>query len=132
MDLLEASRNESGTPLHHAISENRESSVRLLLDAGADVNEHGPYNFTPLHAAVISYSSMPILRLLLERGADVKARDDYRRTPGQLAVEADNNEALSLLPPVTGPARKKYQRRRSNKTRSAGSSSSRRTSKNRH
>jgi ankyrin repeat protein len=63
--------------LHAAAGGARLELVRLLLEAGADVNRRDPQNGrTPLHAAVGSgphESRIEIIALLLDAGADVNA-----------------------------------------------------------
>lgn len=62
--------------------------VRLLLEAGADVQRRGFNNWTPLHAAALT-GDADLVRLLLDAGADPEATtiidDDW--TP---AEEADH------------------------------------------
>ncbi|WZD65100.1 Ank protein [Pseudocowpox virus] len=56
--------------------------ARLLLDAGARVDECDNYGVTPLHVyAKNQWIREDVLRLLLERGADPNARDRHGVTP---------------------------------------------------
>src|SRR5204863_2871768 len=66
-------RGDSGPVDHTEAARARyEAVAQLLLEAGADVNQHGAGR-TPLHAAV--QRAMPgIVRALLARGADPNAR----------------------------------------------------------
>lgn len=79
------------TPLHHALAGEADIEVvRLLVDAGADVNAKTKpgvcnYNFygstptrgeTPLHRAA-AFASIEIVELLLQAGADRAVRDVY-------------------------------------------------------
>jgi ankyrin repeat protein len=50
--------------------------VRMLVDAGADVNAHSKQGMTPLLIAANNAGSAEIVRLLLAKGADPKATDD--------------------------------------------------------
>lgn len=65
------------TPLMYAVTNyhlNQCEIVKLLLDAGADVNQIGLLDATALHYAVISMnrrSSLEIVRLLINRGANI-------------------------------------------------------------
>lgn len=58
------------TPLHTAVVWNCEVSVRILIDAGADLNARGDLGCTPLHDAV-SFNQHRIAELLLEAGAEM-------------------------------------------------------------
>jgi ankyrin repeat protein len=67
------------TPLQAALSRDREI-VRMLLDAGANVNVADRYMRTPLHRAVEAHD-LTLVDWLLARGAQVNARDTTSRTP---------------------------------------------------
>jgi len=54
--------------------------VKLLLEAGSDVNARDSLGMTPLHRAVL-VGSADIVKLLLLNGADVNSRDNMGRTP---------------------------------------------------
>ncbi|VDL90626.1 unnamed protein product [Schistocephalus solidus] len=105
-------RNFNGeTALHSAVRKDGESAMRLLLDAGADVNardsvsrqllkvvnvqhDHRPYDYsrvyadgvTALHLAV-SLGSLYAVKLLLLRKADPNKREKNGRTPLRRACE---------------------------------------------
>ena len=67
-------RNHLGdTPLHTVCSWGEVDPVRVLLDAGAKVNERGDRGCTPLFNAVIGESA-GVVNQLLERGADPAIR----------------------------------------------------------
>jgi hypothetical protein len=65
--------------------------VRLLLDAGADVNLAG--GWTPLGAAVLK-NDLDLVRLLVQRGAHVNAKDRSHRTALQLAETVTKNAKI--------------------------------------
>ena len=68
-------------PLHHAKSP---EMVRVLLDAGLDVNERG--NMTPLISAV--YRHKPeVVKALLKNGADINLCDSYGNTALHFAIQ---------------------------------------------
>lgn len=91
--------------LHFAVQKNDLTSVRLLLDAGADVNAAAADGTTPLLASLYKWDppnatfvpgkgapaaagssqkfhpSLPVARLLLDRGAAVKIDDGTGYTP---------------------------------------------------
>jgi len=81
--------------------------ARLLLDAGADVNQRDlKWEFTPLHwAAASEYASTVLVTLLLERGAEVNAAggqpvDNFMgvpQTPVMLALQRGETAIVSTL-----------------------------------
>jgi ankyrin repeat protein len=75
--LLERGADADGGALHAAASVGHLDLVRMLLDAGADVDRRDPdTGRTPLHAAVTAgpgRDSPEIVRVLLAAGADVDA-----------------------------------------------------------
>lgn len=86
--LLEAhpelanTENQDGlTPLGYAAHYGQATSVRLLLEHGADVNaiSHSLISFIPsntaLHAALAGERSVQVIRLLLEHGASTNIAD---------------------------------------------------------
>lgn len=80
-------------PLHCAAECGHPEIVEMLLGAGADVNGHNGWKFTPLHLAVIgaregwlTENHLRICRMLIQHGADVKAIDDYDRSSLDLAL----------------------------------------------
>ena len=61
-----------------------EEAVKLLLDAGADVNAVNEADFTALHGA--AYRGLnEVIQILVEHGANINARDFRGRTPYRLA-----------------------------------------------
>ena len=57
------------TPLHLAVEEGHKATVKLLLDAGAILDEEDDNGFTPLiRSANDGYAE--IVRLLIDGGAD--------------------------------------------------------------
>jgi ankyrin repeat protein len=61
-----------------------EQAVKLLLDAGADVNGVNEADFTALHGA--AYRGLnEVIQILVEHGASINARDYRGRTPYRLA-----------------------------------------------
>ena len=72
--------------------------IRLVLEAGADVNAADADGTTPLMLACRSASDPAIIRLLLEAGADIFARDSKGDTPYDYARRSDHAEQhLALL-----------------------------------
>jgi len=77
------------TPLMFAAREGQIEAARLILAAGADVNEVDKNNIGPLLMA-ISNNRIEMARFLIERGADIHTADWYGRTPLFAAVEMRN------------------------------------------
>ncbi len=70
------------TPLMHAAAFGNLETVKLLLDAGADVNAKNDFDATALLWAARDVQKA---RLLIEHGADVNAQSKQGRTPLMLA-----------------------------------------------
>ena len=77
------------TPLLYAARDGRMDTVRMLLDAGADINQRDANEITPLIIAITN-NHPDVARFLIDRGADIKAVDWYGRTPLWAAVETRN------------------------------------------
>jgi ankyrin repeat protein len=63
-------------PLHCAAGSGDLEAMRVLVDAGADVNAAGPQSFTPLHYAA-RHHDLAAIRFLVEHGADINANSEY-------------------------------------------------------
>jgi hypothetical protein len=72
--------------------------IRLLLSSGADVNQRGINDYTPLHMAVAERNALAVLRLL-EHGAhaDLRTRIDACETPLEMARSAGLTDIAALL-----------------------------------
>jgi ankyrin repeat protein len=79
------------TPLVFAAREGDLESSRLLLDAGASVNQQTEYGWTPLLTAV-NNRSYRVAEFLIERGADVNLANKGGWTPLYLATDNRNIE----------------------------------------
>jgi uncharacterized protein len=77
------------TPLLYASRDGRMESVRMLLDAGAEINLRDANDITPLLAAITN-NHPDVARYLIERGADIRVVDWYGRTPLWAAIETRN------------------------------------------
>jgi ankyrin repeat protein len=83
------------TALHHAAAFASPSIVKMLLDAGADVEAKNRFGQRPLHWA---FASPEKVKLLLARGADVNAQANDGRTALYLAAAQRNSgTVLELL-----------------------------------
>ncbi|XP_021059827.1 NF-kappa-B inhibitor beta [Mus pahari] len=94
---LEAENYDGHTPLHVAVIHKDAEMVRLLRDAGADLNKPEPTcGRTPLHLAVEAQAAS-VLELLLKAGADPTARMYGGRTPLGSALLRPNPILACLL-----------------------------------
>jgi len=74
--------------------------MKLLLDAGADINKRNRIGWTPLHAAVYN-DNEACTKLLLEAGADKDKADNDGLTALSLAAKKGYYEIVNLLLYVT-------------------------------
>jgi ankyrin repeat protein len=77
------------SPLLYAARDGRLESARILVTAGANVNQADANGITPLIMAITN-NHVDVARFLMERGADINASDWYGRTPLWAAVETRN------------------------------------------
>ena len=91
---LSCSRSQPGSPGRADVVD----IIKLLLRFGADPNQRGINDYTPLHMAVAE-RNLAAVRLLLESGADPECRtriDDYE-TPLEMATNAGLIEIAAVL-----------------------------------
>jgi ankyrin repeat protein len=89
------SRDRRGaTPLMHAAAYGSIEAMKLLLEAGADVNAANDFNATALLWCARDPDKA---RLLIERGADVNAQSKQGRTPLMLASMRDGGSDIVAL-----------------------------------
>ncbi|XP_004636850.1 NF-kappa-B inhibitor beta [Octodon degus] len=94
---LEAENYEGHTPLHVAVIHKDAEMVRVLQDAGADLNKPEPTcGRSPLHLAVEAQAA-DVLELLLRAGANPAARMYGGRTPLGSALLRRNSVLAHLL-----------------------------------
>ena len=93
---LRSTNQMANTALHAALAGRRADVVKVLLDAGADVNakQHGGWN--ALHAAAAS-GDRQLVELLLSRGADASAVNDAGVTAAAIARDRGQVEVAELL-----------------------------------
>ena len=82
--------------------------IRLLLSFGADADQRGINDYTPLHMAVAERNHLAVLRLL-EHGADadLRTRIDECATPLEMARSAGLSDIAALLERKGQPLRRR-------------------------
>lgn len=94
--------NHAGFPsIIAALSSGREDTtdiIDLLLDHGADINQHGHNDWTPLHWAAAG-DDAEMIRYLLDKGADPEVRTgiDDKTTPLEEARLLGCEAAVEIL-----------------------------------
>lgn len=106
-------RGRGGPPPvnRYQVINDKQQTIDLLLDAGADVNQVSPEGDTPLHIAA-QQNDVGMIDELVSRGADLNAANQYGFTPldaamGRLAppsyTAAQLNEAFFRAAPAPRP-----------------------------
>ncbi|PWZ03887.1 Ankyrin repeat and SOCS box protein 3 [Zea mays] len=90
--------NDKVTPLSMALKHSSVPCLKLLVQAGANVNGFGSYN--PL-ARAAEKGLTEAIKCLLEAGANPNVPDTFGRLPIELAAEYGTWEDVELLFPVT-------------------------------
>ena len=80
------------TPLHFAARDGHLEVARLLLDAGAAIDDRDPNDITPLLFAA-SNDRVAMAKFLISRGADIQAVDWYGRTTLYSAIDVRNRDS---------------------------------------
>lgn len=94
----QVSRNpQRNQPLHAAIALGDSlETIKLLLEAGADVNAAQAGGFTPLHQAAAA-GKLDVIAVLLEHGARREVRCDQGKLPADYARERSHASAAEML-----------------------------------
>uniref|UniRef100_A0A0G4IAY4 Protein kinase domain-containing protein n=1 Tax=Chromera velia CCMP2878 TaxID=1169474 RepID=A0A0G4IAY4_9ALVE len=82
--FLECPPYYSETAAHAACRFGEAEGLRILVDAGADLNIQDGHGYTPAHLAA-QEGHVEVLRVLAHAGADLEVRDKDGRTPADLA-----------------------------------------------
>lgn len=108
------------TPLHYAAATGQREVVRLLLDAGASIEERDLVNLRTVLILATCCDQPGVVKLLLERGADIDAvdRDGWRAisyaesSEMTSGLDSHNNRTAPLLQAAERTRDKKLRRRR--------------------
>ena len=92
---IDAKNRSGSTPLHWAVSRNKEPIAKLLIEFGADINVADNMGNTPLHFAINSKEEL--MFLLIKAGADVNATNNAGSTPIIEALLKNNNTHSKYL-----------------------------------
>ena len=98
-DLNAPGSRYGGTPVHAAAYRQHSSTLRILLDAGANAAKADFNGVTPLHSAAANGDLVTIRMLLdgLPSEAAANAKDNLGETPYDWAMGATQAEAAELL-----------------------------------
>lgn len=89
-------RRHYENPLASATGSGHDNVVRILLNGGAPVDDHGKDRSSPLHVACRAGNEQ-IVWILLEKGADVNALDEWRNSALQVALESGYDNIAEML-----------------------------------
>ena len=84
-------------PLHFAAGLGDLDVVKLLVDAGADVNGKCQAWMAPLHYAALGNADREVFGLLVSKGADIDATDSKGQTPLMLAARTGCSGGVEAL-----------------------------------
>ena len=93
---LTAGNSMMVAPLHQAVAAGHEAVVRLLVEAGADLDVRGQQGWTPLHAAARN-GNTEMVRLLIGKGADRGARTAGGQSAFDIALTHGHAAAAMAL-----------------------------------
>lgn len=89
--------SNDGTPLELAAARSNAAAVKLLLGAGAAVDQASRKGVTPLFLATLLSSSPECVQLMVDAGADVNARAMGSFTPLHVAAEGGKTAIAEVL-----------------------------------
>jgi ankyrin repeat protein len=88
--------DDLNSELFKAIKEDNETTIKLLLDSGADKDTTHGKGWTPLFIAA-KYGHVEIVKLLLDLGADINKEDIFEWTPLMIAAINGHDRIVKLL-----------------------------------
>jgi ankyrin repeat protein len=97
-DVNTADFDQKWTPLHFAARDHKEEIVRILLEAGANVDAIDSFGNTPLWRAVMTASSnLAAIRALIKHGADPYKNNNHGVASIDIARQSGRDDIAALL-----------------------------------
>lgn len=93
---VNASGNDTNSPLQRAVVLGNTAVVQILLDGGANADGHPKAIFSPLYY-VLEMSHLEMFKLLLDKGANIEGSPRAPVTPLQAAAGVGNLDIVRLL-----------------------------------
>jgi ankyrin repeat protein len=100
MKKVDSHNNDTVTPFQIAVNENKLSTAKLLLEAGANINHKTSFHKksidTALHSAIIK-NNTAMVEFLLENNASMNETSAGGKTTLELALDTKNINMLQLI-----------------------------------
>lgn len=94
---LHEKNSVSETPLHESAKDDEYLEVtKYLVENGAELDELGGFNDSPIFGAVL-HNNINTVKYLVSKGASILIKDSHARTPESLAEECGHNEIAEWL-----------------------------------
>ena len=87
--------SDGDTVLHHLVFRGDRWGVKLVIEAGAEVNAVGDLGYTPLHLAAMA-GDVQTIQMLLDAGARRDVTCEFGETPMDLAERAGPEVARAI------------------------------------
>lgn len=82
------------TLLNLAVNFQSKKDVILLIENGANVNQQGELNFTPIQNACL-HGNLDIIEILLKNGAEISVKNDFGYDAKHYATEEYHDKSKS-------------------------------------
>ncbi|AFZ81299.1 ankyrin repeat domain-containing protein [Theileria equi strain WA] len=95
-NILNCEHDIWSKPIIQAAKLGKENILQMLIEKGADVNNHDSYGITALHASS-EEGHLACMEILISNKADLNKQDNGGRDPLHLACMENREEAVKLL-----------------------------------